>query len=168
MTMSSPPEPSLPDSAVSPAAAQVLRQFRVVFNAVKTHFQQVEKASGIGGAQLWALSAVASTPGMGMGELARTMDIHQSTASNLVKGLVSRQLLTTERDALDRRAVHLFVSDGGRQLLACAPAPFSGVLPDALNALDDGTLARLNEDLALLIDALGSDTSAAQTPLAQL
>jgi len=31
-------------------AAQALRQFRVVFNAVRTHFGQVEQESGLGGA----------------------------------------------------------------------------------------------------------------------
>ena len=38
------------------AAVAVLRQFRQVFNAVKSHFQQVEKTVGMGGAQVWALS----------------------------------------------------------------------------------------------------------------
>lgn len=153
---------------MKPAAAQVLRQFRVVFNAVKAHFQQVEKAAGIGGAQVWALSVVAAAPGLGVGELARAMDIHQSTASNLVRTLVARQLLSTERDAVDRRAVHLHLSPQGLEVLARAPAPLVGVLPDALNALDETTLARMHDDLATLIKVLGADATAAQTPLAQL
>ena len=37
-------------------ATEVLRKFRQVFNAVKNHFQQLEKKVGIGGAQVWALS----------------------------------------------------------------------------------------------------------------
>ena len=166
--MNTPHDPPLPDAVTPASAAQVLRQFRVVFNAVKTHFQQVEKASGIGGAQVWALSEVAAHPGMGTGELARAMDIHQSTASNLVKALVTRRLLRTERDERDRRAVHLFVTEAGLETLARAPTPFSGVLPDALNTLDEATLARMNGDLAVLIKVLGGDTAAAQTPLAQL
>ena len=51
-------------------AAQVLRRFRLVFNAVKSHFQQVEKRAGIGGAQLWALSVIGAAPDIGMGGLA--------------------------------------------------------------------------------------------------
>ena len=172
--MSSPPststsaEPASTPDALRPSATRVLRQFRVVFNAVKTHFQQVEKQVGIGGAQVWALSVVQAHPGIGVGELARTMDIHQSTASNLVKALVSRQLLLTSRDAQDRRAVRLTVSEAGLAVLASAPAPFAGVLPDVLNALDEATLARLDADLKQLIEALGADGRAAQTPLAQL
>jgi DNA-binding MarR family transcriptional regulator len=70
------------------AAARVLRQFRQIFNAVKTHFQQVEKIVGLGGAQVWALSVIRDAPDIGVCSLAQAMNIHQSTASNLVKTLV--------------------------------------------------------------------------------
>jgi DNA-binding MarR family transcriptional regulator len=83
----------------------VLRQFRVVFNSVKTHFQQVEKKVGVGGAQVWALSLIREHPGIGVTELARRMDIHQTTASNLVRSLVGAELVLAERKGSDRRAV---------------------------------------------------------------
>src|SRR5436190_12427379 len=86
-------------------AARVLRQFRQIFNAVKTHFQQVEKKVGLGGAQVWALSVIRDTPDIGMGSLARAMNIHQSTASNLVKSLVERGLVSASRHSADLRAV---------------------------------------------------------------
>lgn len=168
----------MPDSAHSPSpsaaapdvtpASRVLRQFRVVFNAVKTHFRQVEKAAGVGGAQLWALSVIHERPGIGVGELGRAMDVHQSTASNLVKPLLERGLLTTVKDGHDRRAVALHLSEGGRRLLEQAPAPFAGVLPDALAGLDAATLARLEQDLGKLIAALAAGDAGAGTPLADL
>jgi len=153
-----------------PQSTQVLRQFRVVFNAVKTHFQHVEKQAGLGGAQVWALSLVAESPGLGVSALAQAMDIHQSTASNLVKALVQRGLLTSTRDDRDRRLMHLAITDDGRAVLGKAPGPWSGVLPDALARLDEATLDRLHADLAILIRELGSDADAAsaRTPLAQL
>src|SRR5512132_618056 len=83
------------------AAQRVLRQFRQVFNAVKTHFQQVERKVGLGGAQVWALSVIQQFPGIGVGRLAAAMQIHQSTASNLVKALVERGLVTMTRDVAD-------------------------------------------------------------------
>src|SRR5665647_3144949 len=67
------------------APAKVLRRFRVVFNAIRTHFRQIEKQVGLGGAQVWALSIITNNPGIGMGGIATNMDIHQSTASNLIK-----------------------------------------------------------------------------------
>lgn len=165
-----PRPPAAPSGAPDRSAAekQVLRRFRVVFNAVKSHFQQVEKRAGIGGAQVWALSVVRERPGIRVTELAEAMDIHQSTASNLVRALVQRHLVATERSAEDKRAVQLTLLPAGAQVLRKAPGPFTGVLPDALARLDPVTLARLEDDLGRLIELLDADEQAAQIPLAQL
>jgi DNA-binding MarR family transcriptional regulator len=150
------------------AATQVLRQFRQVFNAVKSHFQQVEKTLGLGGAQVWALAVVRDHPGMGIGALARTMDIHQSTASNLVKALVERGLIAAAKDGTDRRTVQLHLLPAGARLLKDSPGPFNGLLPSALRSLDAPTLERLRADLAVLIVALGADERSAKIPIADL
>lgn len=146
---------------------QVLRRFRLVFNAVKTHFQSVEKKAGIGGAQLWALSIISSSTGMGVNDLARAMDVHQSTASNLVKTLIARDLIVAAKDGPDRRTVQLHVLPAGLRVLKRAPGPFTGVLPQALASLDAKTLKRLDADLAKLIAALNADERAANIPLGQ-
>jgi DNA-binding MarR family transcriptional regulator len=149
------------------AAAQVLRRFRLVFNAVKTHFRQVEKKAGVGGAQVWALAIVRDMPGIGVSELARAMDIHQSTASNLIRSLVDQKLLAGEKGGSDRRAVQLRVLPAGLKVLKRAPGPFTGVLPQALASLDRATLKRLDRDLGKLIEVLGADERAAGIPLGQ-
>ncbi|MBP6852786.1 MAG: winged helix-turn-helix transcriptional regulator [Rhodoferax sp.] len=151
----------------SEAAGRVLRQFRLIFNAVKTHFQQVEKRTGLGGAQIWALSIVEMRPGIGIKDLALAMDIHQSTTSNLVRALVERELMATLREGTDRRTVQLKVLPAGRRLLKRAPGPFTGVLPQALILLETRTLARLERDLAQLLPHLKTDARAANIPLGQ-
>jgi DNA-binding MarR family transcriptional regulator len=161
-------EPETPAvTELSEPATQVLRRFRLVFNTVKTHFQQVEKQAGIGGAQLWALSLIEARSGLGTGDLARAMDVHQSTASNLVRTLAARGLVQADKAGADRRAVQLSLLPAGRAVLRKAPGPFTGVLPQALAALDADTLARLDADLARLISALDGDERAANIPLGQ-
>jgi DNA-binding MarR family transcriptional regulator len=150
------------------AETRVLRQFRVVFNSVKSHFRQVERDAGLGGAQLWALSVIAQSPGIGVTDLARALDIHQSTASNLVRNLTGRGLVDAVRGGTDRRNVALYVLPEAEALLARAPVPFAGVLPDALASLDEETLKRLEQDLGRLIAVLAADPASAQVPLAQL
>lgn len=150
------------------AVGQVLRRFRVVFNAVKTHFREIERRTGVGGAQMWALSLIAATPGLGIKALAAGMDIRQSTASNLVKGLIERGLVAPRRGQADRRTIELELLPPGQALLASAPGPFSGVLPDALARLDRATLERLHQDLGAVVDLLEADATAAQTLLADL
>ncbi len=148
--------------------AQVLRQFRVMFNAVRNHFQQVEKRAGIGGAQVWALHVIRSQPGVGVTDLARVMDIHQSTASNLVRALLQRQLVRSEKSPQDRRSVQLHIEPAGLTVLQNAPGPYEGVLPDALRQLPPDTLGRLHRDLAELLKQIQVDEQAAGIPLAEL
>ncbi len=159
-----------PESATEVIAPEtrVLRQFRIVFNAVKTHFRQVEKDAGMGGAQVWALSVIQANPGIRLNDLAKAMDVHQSTASNLIKTLLERQLISAEKGDPDRRAICLSLTPNGATALSHAPAPFAGVLPTALASLDAPTLERLEQDLRQLIAVLQADESSANTPLAEL
>lgn len=147
------------------SAARVLRQFRIVFNAVKSHFRAVEKKAGVAGAQLWALSVIHESPGLGMNDLAAAMDVHQSTASNLVRALAERELVVVRKNAADRRTVQLHVLAAGVRVLRRAPGPFAGVLPAALADLDPRTLKRLEQDLAKLIATLDVGEEAGSIPL---
>lgn len=149
-------------------ATQALRQFRVVFNAVRTHFRQVEQETGLGGAQVWALSLIQKSPGLGVGDIAVGMDIHQSTASNLVKVLLKKELVTMTKSDGDKRAVELRVTPEGKKALKKIPGPFEGVLPDALRQLDEATLSNLNRDLEKLVLLLATDGAAGNIPLAHL
>jgi len=168
MTRSTPGRKAPAQAAQSIDSRLVLRQFRQIFNAVKTHFRQVESKAGLGGAQIWALALVREQPGIGVTELARRMDVHPSTASNLVKVLIEKGLVATEKDDVDRRAVQLRVLPAGTRVLRSAPGPMEGVLPDALESLDPALLLRLHRDLSVLIDRLRIDSDGAQTPLAEL
>lgn len=150
---------------LSPQAIRVLRQFRVVFNSVRKHFRATEKKAGISGAHVWALSVVKEHPQIGVGGLSRAMDVHQSTASNLVRMLVAEGLLATEKDLADKRAVRLTISAKGKRVLRSAPNPYEGVLPEALQELKSATLKRLERDLGELIGVLDPDQSGAHVPL---
>jgi len=158
------PQPS-PDQEHAEAAAKVLRRFRVVFNAVKNHFRAVERTAGVSGAQVWALSVINAHPGVGVGELARAMDVHQSTASNLVRALTDLAMVVSSREGQDRRAVQLYLTAKGQRALAKAPGPFAGVLPDALLRLDTQTLARLDRDLAKLVRQVGPEAHGRNVPM---
>ena len=162
-TPAAPPAPQASDGAV-----RVLRQFRLVFNTVKTHFQQIEKRAGLGGAQVWALSVVRDRPGIGVNDLAHALDVRQPTASNLVKGLVEHEMIEVRKDERDGRAVKLHLRPAGARVLQRAPGPFTGVLPEALASLDPATLERLEQDLTVLIKQLGADERGARIPLSQM
>lgn len=158
---------AIAEPEISEPAMRVLRRFRIVFNEVKAHFRAVEKRAGIAGAQLWALSVIRDQPGIGVGQLAKAMDIHQSTASNLLKPLLEEGLVVSDRAHADKRLVRLQLSAIGARTLRKAPGPFTGVLPLALSQLDARTLARLDRDLGAVIQLLGGDERSARVPLGQ-
>lgn len=152
---------------LTPEAARVLRQFRIVFNSVRKHFRTTERKAGITGAHAWALAAIGEAPAIGIGGLAKAMDVHQSTASNLVRHLIDEGLVLAERDGEDRRAVRLALTAKGRKALQAAPHPYAGVLPGALDQLQPRTLKRLEQDLNALIEVLAPGREGAQRPLGE-
>jgi len=157
-----------PEASKDPAV-ESLRRFRQVFAAVRTHFRQVEQITGTGAAQLRALSLLRERPGLRISELAQAMDIHQSTASNLVKTLVDRKLVSGLRSGQDARVLHLNLQPAGEKVLQRLQGQhYIGVLPQALQTLPPRVLKRMNADLDLLLAAMQADQAAARSPLASL
>src|SRR3569832_2862848 len=95
----------------------VLRKLRLVFNTEKGHFREVEKKTGVAGAQVWALAVVRDHPGIGVSDLAKAMDIHQSTASNLLKPLIESGMIVAERAKAARRSLKLNITPRGATVL---------------------------------------------------
>ncbi len=164
-----PLEPADQATAPPDTAAEVLKQFRIIFRSVKKHFQVIERKCGIGGSQLWALATIVDRPGLRVSELGQSLSIHQSTTSNLVEQMVRLGLIRRERDEEDQRVVRLSATPRGIALLARAPQPLIGLLPDALSHLDAQALEGLHASLGHLLSVMKArDESATHTPLADL
>lgn len=121
------------------------------------------------GSQLWVLQEVQRQPGLGIGELARRMGIHQSTCSLIAEKLVLAGRLEKGRCGADRRRVGLFLTVDGSGVLARLPGPAEGILPEALSTIPEVVLKTLNINLAELIRTLsGTDECFRQMPLAEM
>lgn len=83
--------------------------------------------------------------------VANRMALHQSTTSNMVDRLETSGLIRKERTSADQRVVRLYLTDEGLALLARAPSPARGVLPEALRLMDDEGLASLQSELEKLL-----------------
>jgi DNA-binding MarR family transcriptional regulator len=144
---------------------EVLEQFRIVIKSIRRHYQSVERRAGLTGAQLWALAEVARHPGSQVGQLARALAIHQSTASNLLRRLEALGLVTRQRRGRDQRHVQLFASKKGLQALKRAPQPLIGVLQQALSDSPAASLRELHDQLARVIVLMKVKSLAARTTL---
>ena len=148
---------------------KVLKQFRVLLRAMGTHYRRVERRSGLGGAQLWALAEIINDRGLTMSELSKKLGIHLSTASNLVKRLEELGLVTRERASTDQRIVRLKATAAGRRKLHAAPKPSAGLLQQALMEMHDGELRTLHGELDKVLRRMGSvDRQAATTLIPDL
>lgn len=148
---------------------EVVRQFRVVYGAMRHHFRLLEASCGISGSQAWALQEIAHRPGVGISELAACLGVHQSTCSLLVDKLAGRELLEKRRTVADQRRVGLHISAAGRLLLQRLPGPPEGLLPDALGKLPRQTLQALRDSMNALVRQLPAGNEAfSSTPLAEM
>lgn len=135
-----------------PAMVDVLKRFRILLRSMEAHYRRVEESSGLGGAQVWALSEIAASEGgLTVGELADKLAIHLSTASNLVRRLEELHLLTRNRSREDQRVVQLSVTPAGRRKVEQAPKPSMGLLQQALSEMTADELEALGSELDKLL-----------------
>lgn len=157
------------ESGLCEKSLEAPRKFRQIVSSAQQHFRRIEEQCWLSGAQLWVLREVAGRPGQRASDLAKAMSVHLSTASNLLDKLTKRNLIRRERNDPDQRIVRLFLSEEGMRIVASAPQPARGVLPEALNRLPDEALDNLNGSLALLFEAIEvGDNESAMKPLSDL
>lgn len=152
-----------------PTAAAVLGQFRVIYGSVRQHFQYIEEHCGVSGSQLWLLDEIARAPGAGAPELATRMSIHQTLCRDLLARLEAQGLIFCSHTQGEQGEDGFHLTEHAAQVLAAAPGPTEGVLPQALQGLPDDTLEGLHLGLAEVIAQLTVRAPAsAKTPLADL
>lgn len=135
-------------------ALDVLMKFRSVINSNKRHFKWVEQQTGISGALVWVLREVGQSPGLRVSELAETMAIHQSTASNLLDKLQERGLIQRDRSSDDQRVVRVFPTRSGEALVRRFPQSARGLLQESLLKLPSASLNSLNRLLEQLLQEM--------------
>lgn len=151
----------------APVGLDVLQQLRVLVRLAGNHSAQVERSTGIPGAQLWALHEIARADGLRVGELATRLRVHQTTASNLLNRLEAAGLVRKGRSLDDQRIVHIHLSAAGRRALRGAAAPARGLLPNVLDGMTPAQLRKVHAGLAVLVDCMGGGGPAlAAKPLA--
>ena len=112
------------------------------------------------------MKEIERVPGLRVGEVARKLAIHQTTASNLLDTLEKKGMVCKMRMPADQRIVNLNLTEKGRALLTTAPDLTRGLLPEALSQMPDADLVRLGESLDLLLHTMSQvDVDFALQPL---
>src|ERR1022692_2291408 len=109
-----------------------------------------DEASGIGPAQLCALSVLVFAGPKTLGELAAAEQVKPPTMSRIVAGLKRSRLIKISRDPHDARRMHIRPSASGTRLLQQARRRRIESLAVQLTILSPGELARLAETVDVL------------------
>ena len=133
---------------------EILQKFRIIVSAAQKYSQRVEKQLGVTGAQLWIMKEIDVIPGRRVGEVAKKLAIHQTTASNLLDALERKGMVEKTRQATDQRIVNLSLTEKGKFLMKKAPEPVRGLLPEALSQMRGDDLLRLGESMDVLLQSI--------------
>lgn len=144
----------------------ITQKLRIIFKAIQAHSKKVESACGLSSVRLWMLYEIHNAPGIKVTVLASLLSIHRSTCSNMLDKLEEKKLIYRNRSKADQRAVHLYLTEEGKEVLSNAPTPPEGKLSSTLSKLSSEQLDEIEVSLGFLVDSLHyEDDKAGLTPI---
>ena len=99
------------------AAAMAMDALRRIVGSLRSADAVSEALLGVSAAQLFVLRELAKTEALTVGELAQRTATAQSSVSEVVARLASKELVVRQRSAIDRRRVDVSLSESGRALV---------------------------------------------------
>jgi DNA-binding MarR family transcriptional regulator len=136
------------------ALSDSVEMLHQIFQAVDLFSRQTLRDFGVTGPQIWALRTIAQEEVLNMGDLARRMHLHKSTASGIIDRLEAGKLVTRERASQDGRVMEIRLTSKGRAILAKAPEPPRSKAARGLGRLSEDQLESVRASLHLIARAM--------------
>jgi DNA-binding MarR family transcriptional regulator len=133
---------------------QIVQGLRRIVKALHTYSQDVRKAYGLTGPQLWALKTLQHERRLSTGRLAAALAVHQSSLSILIDRLEKRGLVRRLQGRLDHRFVDMELTSRGAALAADAPEAAQGRLLHALEAMPPREVRKIRHAVDRLVQAM--------------
>lgn len=140
----------------------VLVSLRRILRATSIHSRKLGRSVGITAPQLVVLGAVSANDGLTATEVANAVSLSQATITTIVSKLEERGLLKRERSTVDRRRVHVSLTEAGREVLVEAPKPLQESFSRRFEALprwEQHQLVSSLERVAAMMDAEDLDAA---------
>ncbi len=116
---------------------QVLTSLRRVIRATDLHSKRLAKVSGLTAPQILLLQAVRKLEGAAIGQLANEVSLSQATVTTILDRLERRGYIERERSTVDKRKVHVHLTDRGIEVLRDAPTPLQDHFARQFNDLQE-------------------------------
>jgi len=140
----------------------VLISLRRVIRATDLYSRDLVKSSGLTAPQLLVLQALASQPGLSVGELAQLLSLSQATISSILDRLEGRELVQRSKSTQDKRKTQLMLGSKGRLAIEGAPLPLQERFVQRFMALEDweqNQILSALQRVASMMDARELDAS---------
>lgn len=134
---------------------EVLRSIRRIIRRVSLYSKDLARESGLTVPQLVCLKAVAELPDeVTVRAVSDRVSLSPPTVSRILERLVQGGLVTRTRSEIDRRRVHLELTEFGRERFMRLPTPLDEDFLERLDALPEeereGLLAALQKIVVLM------------------
>lgn len=116
---------------------QVLTSLRRVIRATDLHSKRLAKVSGLTAPQILLLQAIRKLEGAAIGQLANEVSLSQATVTTILDRLEKRGYVERERSTVDKRKVHVHLTDRGIEVLRDAPTPLQDHFARQFNDLQE-------------------------------
>jgi DNA-binding MarR family transcriptional regulator len=116
---------------------EILMQMRKIMRAIELHSAFLASRFKLTTPQLIILKVLAKKGAMKPGLLAREVNLSHATVTGIVKRLENKNLISRQKDAVDRRSYLLSITEGGKSMLDSMPPMLQESFINKLSALKD-------------------------------
>ncbi|USD66403.1 MarR family transcriptional regulator [Vibrio sp. SCSIO 43136] len=102
---------------------EVLISLRQIIRAIDLHSKKLSKESGLTGPQLILMRSIEQLGEVTIRSLANHTNMSQATATTILDRLQRNGYIERQRSETDKRKVHAYLTDKGKEVLAEAPLP---------------------------------------------
>lgn len=141
----------------SPIEEAILRSLRRITRAIDLHSRKLTNTFGLTGPQLVCLRTIGQLKKTTHSTLSAEVALSQGTVSGIVDRLVTRQLVTRERNPKDRRQVTVSLTEAGEALIEQAPSPLQELFVERLTKLPASEQDRIRDTLAQIVRMMDSE-----------
>jgi DNA-binding MarR family transcriptional regulator len=132
----------------------VVVALRRIIRAIDLRSRFLVTQYGLTGPQLTLLTELSSHDGASVGRLARSVHLSQATVTGILDRLAKRELVRRQRSEEDKRRVHVWLTDAGRQLLQDAPSLLQEEFTNEFSRLEDWEQSQILSALQRIVSML--------------
>ncbi len=115
----------------------VLITLRKLMRATDLYSRKLVKTSGLTTPQLLLLQSIRSKGEVSISELSGDVSLSQATVTNILDRLEAKGLVIRQRSSKDRRKVHAYLTEDGKNLIKKSPPPLQKSFIDRFKTLED-------------------------------